>query len=68
MNAEYDNSAITQMLIDSGVDWNYTRQEKSLAQLVFTNPHLPLSIKTQARRALQETGLDENIVPFAKNK
>lgn len=66
MNAEYDNSAITQMLIDAGVDWNATRQEKSLAQAVFANPHMPLPIKTQARRALQETGLAENIVPFAK--
>lgn len=68
MNAEYDNSAITQMLIDSGVDWNYTRQQKSLAQLMFANPNMPLPIKTQARRALQENGLPENVIPFARKQ
>lgn len=68
MNAEYDNSDITQMLINSGVNWNHVRQEKSLAQLVFANPNMPLPIKTQARRALQESGLPENIVPFARKQ
>jgi len=68
MNANYEKSEVTQMLIDSGVNWEQQWGGKSLAQLVFANPHMPLSIKTQARRALQETGLDDNIVPFAKKK
>lgn len=68
MNGEYDNLPITQMLIDAGVDWNGIWREKSLAQLVFANPNIPLSIKTQARRALQESGLSENVVPFTRKQ
>lgn len=66
MSANYEKSEVIQMLIDSGVNWEQQWGGKSLAQLVFANPNMPLSIKTQARRALQETGLDDNIVPFAK--
>lgn len=68
MNAQYDDSTVTQILIDSGVNWEQQCKGKSLAQLVFANEHMPLSIKTQARRALQETGLAENIVPFTKKQ
>lgn len=68
MRNTHSTPTTVQTVIEAGVNWNHVCNEKSLAEWVFANPNMPLPIKTQARRALQETGLGENIVPFAKNK
>lgn len=68
MEANVFNNPMVDCLFENGANWNYKLHEKTLAQLVSEEACANFTLKTQARRALQENGLPENVIPFARKQ
>lgn len=56
----------TKMLFDAGANWNTALYEKTLAQEVVDCDHMPITLKIEARRAIQEHNRNKTVVQLVK--